>query len=131
MLDSAPSSANTHRILAEHGVRPTLGSSLPTIDLVRALIGRGLGYGLLMSRPNSPDTTSEGLPLVTIPLSPRTGLTSVVAAWPRHMTLSPAHRCFSSNWSERCPKDLAVVDVAIARLVVACDHQPCLSVRRS
>ncbi|PBC51676.1 MULTISPECIES: LysR substrate-binding domain-containing protein [Rhodococcus] len=94
LLDSAPSTANTHRIFAEQGVQPTVGTAVPTIDLVRALVGRGVGYGLLMSRPNSPDTTSEGRPLVTRPLTPRAGRTSVVATWPRHMTLSPRAQVF-------------------------------------
>ncbi|MFW0796745.1 LysR family transcriptional regulator [Gordonia sp. CPCC 205515] len=89
LLDTAPSTCHTHRVFAEFGVSPTIRTLVPTIDLARAFIGRGMGYGLLMSRPHAPDMSPEGLPLVTLPLSPRTGMTNVVATWPQQMTLSP------------------------------------------
>ncbi|MGQ4618888.1 LysR substrate-binding domain-containing protein [Nocardia sp. R7R-8] len=92
LLDSAPSTANTHRVFAEQNIQPTLGTAVPTIELVRALVGRGVGYGLLMSRPNAPKATTEGRRIVTRPLRPRAGRTAVVATWPRHMTLGPRAR---------------------------------------
>ncbi|MFW0795046.1 LysR family transcriptional regulator [Gordonia sp. CPCC 205515] len=94
LLDTAPSTANTHRVFAEIGISPRIGAVAPTIDLARAYIGRGMGYGLLMSRPHAPDTSPEGLPLVTIPLRPRTGTANVVAVWPRSMKLSPRAEAF-------------------------------------
>jgi DNA-binding transcriptional LysR family regulator len=56
--------------------------------------GRGLGYTLLMTRPRTLNVTAEGLPLVTVPLKPRTSRTNVVAAWPDRMTLSPRAEIF-------------------------------------
>ncbi|MFI5718949.1 LysR substrate-binding domain-containing protein [Nocardia sp. NPDC051750] len=94
LLDSAPSTANTHRVFAGLGLQPNVGIAAPTIELVRALVGRGVGYGLLMSRPNPPMTTTEGTKVVTRPLRPRAGQTTVVAAWPKHMTLGPRARAF-------------------------------------
>jgi DNA-binding transcriptional LysR family regulator len=89
MLESSPSTANTHQVFREAGLTPNLLASLPMIELVRALVGRGLGYSLLMSRPNSASSTAEGRPIVSRRLKPRTGRTTVVAAWPEHMHLTP------------------------------------------
>lgn len=89
MLDSAPSAANTRRIFSERGLEPNLLLSVPTLELLRILVARGLGYSLLMSRPNDPTTTSEGRRIIARPLRPRAGETAVVAAWPDKMILSP------------------------------------------
>jgi DNA-binding transcriptional LysR family regulator len=89
MLESTPSTANTHRMFNERGLTPRLLTALPVIELVRALVGRGLGYSLLMSRPNSTDMTSEGRRIAFRPLKPRAGLTTVVAVWPEQMKLTP------------------------------------------
>jgi DNA-binding transcriptional LysR family regulator len=63
--------------------------SVPLIELVRALVGRGLGYSLLMSRPNSQDITTEGRRVVARPLAPRSGITSVAAVWPEQLPPGP------------------------------------------
>ncbi|MFI7496101.1 LysR substrate-binding domain-containing protein [Kocuria sp. M4R2S49] len=89
MLESTPSTANTHRIFREAGLTPNLLAAVPIIELVRALVGRGLGYSLLMSRPNSINITAEGRGIVARPLKPRAGKTTVVAVWPEHITLTP------------------------------------------
>jgi len=88
MLDSTPSTANTHRVFREAGLTPNLFAAVPMIELVRALVGRGLGYSLLMSRPNSVDITADGRRIVTRPLHPATGRTTVVAVWPENITLT-------------------------------------------
>lgn len=89
MLESTPSTANTHRIFREAGLAPNLLAAVPIIELVRALVGRGLGYSLLMSRPNSINITAEGRGIVARPLRPQAGKTTVVAVWPEHITLTP------------------------------------------
>lgn len=88
MLESVPSTGYTQLMFAERGLTPTLAAQVPQIDLVRALVGRGLGYSLLMSRPNQIPVTTEGLPIVSRPLLPRAGGTSVVAVWPDGIALS-------------------------------------------
>ncbi|NKX50664.1 LysR family transcriptional regulator, partial [Arthrobacter deserti] len=88
---------------AERGLAPNLLMSVPLIELVRALVGRGLGYSLLMSRPNSQETSTEGRRVVSRPLAPRSGATSVIAVWPEPVALNPrtaavldfAARCFA------------------------------------
>lgn len=87
VLDSIPSTANTHKTFREAGLTPNVLTSVPMVELVRALVGQGLGYSLLMSRPTSRLMTSDGRSIVTRPLRPRTGITSVVAVWPQRVTL--------------------------------------------
>lgn len=82
MLDTAPSTGYTQLMFSQRELNPRIGAVVPQIDLVRALVGRGLGYSLLMSRPHQIPVSSEGRPLVTRPLRPRSGVTSVVAIWP-------------------------------------------------
>lgn len=81
MLDTAPSTDYTQLMFAQRGLIPTVGARVPQIDLARALVGRGLGYSLLMSRPNQIPVSSEGKGIVSKPLRPRSGVTSVVGLW--------------------------------------------------
>jgi DNA-binding transcriptional LysR family regulator len=92
MLESQPSTGYTQLMFDERGLTPSYAARVPQIDLVRALVGRGLGYSLLMSRPNQIPVTTEGLPIVSRPLRPRAGITAVVAVWPDGVTLSARAR---------------------------------------
>ncbi len=102
MLDTAPSAANTRRMFADRGLEPNLRVAVPTLELVRVLVGRGLGYSLLMWRPNYSMTTLEGRQVVMRPLRPQLGATSVVAVWPEHMVLSTEPSQPSTTWPPRC-----------------------------
>jgi len=88
MLNTAPSTEYTQLMFSQRGLKPHLGAVVPQIDLVRAMVGRGLGYSLLMSRPNQIPVSSEGKGLVTRHLRPRAGQTSVVAVWPKETVLT-------------------------------------------
>jgi DNA-binding transcriptional LysR family regulator len=88
MLDTTPSARNTLRTIAARGLKPRLGAAMPQIELVRALVSRGLGYSLLMSRPNTTDQTIDGRKVVTLPLEPRDGVTHVMAIWPEQIQLT-------------------------------------------
>ncbi|KQN86734.1 LysR substrate-binding domain-containing protein [Arthrobacter sp. Leaf69] len=88
MLNTAPSTEYTQLMFAQRGLKPNVGAIVPQIDLVRAMVGRGLGYSLLMSRPNQIPVSSEGKGLVTRHLRPRAGQTSVVAVWPKETMLT-------------------------------------------
>lgn len=88
LLDTAPSAANTRRVFAEQGFEPAVRIAVPNLELVRVLVGRSLGYSLLMWRPGFSGVTSEGSSVVMRPLEPQAGLSSVVGVWPRQMTLS-------------------------------------------
>ena len=88
MLNTAPSTEYTQLMFTQRGLKPNIGAVVPQIDLVRAMVGRGLGYSLLMSRPNQIPVSSEGKGLVTRHLRPRAGQTSVVAVWPAETILT-------------------------------------------
>lgn len=88
LLDTAPSAANTARVFEEAGIVPPTALAVPNLELVRVLVARGLGYSLLMWRPNYSMTTLEGRAVVMRPLEPQTGVSCVVGVWPKHATLS-------------------------------------------
>lgn len=89
MYESSPSTTNTHQAFAARGLRPRIVASVPQVILVQALVGRGVGYGLLMSRPNSAPVSVEGRPVAVRPLEPPATRTHVVAIWPEDMALTP------------------------------------------
>lgn len=89
MYESSPSTENTERLFADAGLRPNIAGSFPQLVMVCAMVGRGLGYGLLMARPNNPALTLEGLPLAVRPLRPPNSPSAVVAIWPEGTVLSP------------------------------------------
>ncbi len=89
MYDSSPSTANTHRVFADRGLRPTILANMPQVILVQALVGRGLGYGLLMSRPNWMPVSMEGFPVAVRPLDPPASQTTMSGIWLEGSRLSP------------------------------------------
>jgi DNA-binding transcriptional LysR family regulator len=101
MVDSKPSTENTYMIFREQGVIPQLSLSVPSVELAKALVGRNLGYTLLMSRPYSTDMTTEGKKIAARPLSPSAGRTSVVAVWPKGTTPLPRTRAVMDFAAER------------------------------
>ena len=62
LLDVAPSRAYFLGLFRAHGIEPRIGFSSPSLELVRGLVGRGLGFSLLVTRPFG-DRTYEGAPL--------------------------------------------------------------------
>ncbi len=98
VLDTRPSRENTLEAFEARGLSPNLRAAIPQIEVVRALVGRGLGYTLLRSRPAVMHRTTEGRPLTGLPLRPRFGRSAVVAAWPSALrpnarTLTVAEVC--------------------------------------
>lgn len=51
LLDIAPSRVYFTRILEHAGVTPKLAFSSPSLEVVRGLVGQGLGYSILVTRP--------------------------------------------------------------------------------
>ena len=52
LLDIAPSRTYFTRILAEAGITPKLAFASPSLEVVRGLVGQGLGYSILVTRPH-------------------------------------------------------------------------------
>ncbi|WP_416445905.1 LysR substrate-binding domain-containing protein [Leucobacter sp. HNU] len=87
-FDATPGTVNVTDAFAARGLEPSIEARVSEIGLVEALVGRGLGYGLLMSRPNAPTTSLEGRPIVIRPLDPPVTVTHVVGIWPEDMDLT-------------------------------------------
>jgi DNA-binding transcriptional LysR family regulator len=51
LLDIQPSRTYFLRLLEAQGVKPTIGFSSASLELVRGMVARGLGYSLLVTRP--------------------------------------------------------------------------------
>lgn len=67
LLDVAPSRTYFLGLFRAQGLEPRIGFSSPSLELVRGLVGRGLGFSLLVTRPHG-DRTYEGAPLAVSPI---------------------------------------------------------------
>ncbi|HWH25978.1 MAG TPA: LysR family transcriptional regulator [Pseudolysinimonas sp.] len=63
MLDVPPSGRHTLDMLQAAGIHPEVRYTTTNFELVRSMVGRGLGYTLLMQKPVV-NVSYEGLPLV-------------------------------------------------------------------
>ncbi len=52
LLDIAPSRTYFTRILEREGVTPRIAFASPSLEVVRGLVGQGLGYSVLITRPH-------------------------------------------------------------------------------
>lgn len=89
LYDASPSNINIVEAFAARGLEPRIATRVTQIILIEALVGRGVGYGLLMSRPNVLPMSLEGRPVAVRPLDPPVTLSHVVGIWPEDMTLTP------------------------------------------
>ncbi len=100
-FDATPGTVNVTDAFAARGLAPSIEVSVSEIGLVEALVGRGLGYGLLMSRPNPLTTSLEGRPVVIRPLDPPVTVTHVVGIWPEDMEPTSRARALLDFAAER------------------------------
>lgn len=87
LLDIPPSGANTFELLRRRGVRPRVAHRTTNMELVRSLVGRGLGYGIQFQR-TAVGVSQEGRPLSTLPIIPSPQPEPVVATWPQRLPLT-------------------------------------------
>lgn len=87
--DATPGIRNDLDAFAARGLEPMIRAKVPQISLVEGLVGRGVGYGLLMSRPHAVPMSLEGRPVVVRRFDPPVSETHVVAIWPEDMPLTP------------------------------------------
>lgn len=91
MLDLPPSGRHTLDMLQRSGVRPNVRHRTSNFELVRSMVGRGLGYSLLVQTPHI-DHSYEGRRVVAKPISPEFSAEAVVMVWPAAMTLTERAR---------------------------------------
>lgn len=104
-FDVQPAWQNTLALMTAAGVRPVIRYVTGNYELARSLVGRGLGYTVLVNRPVN-DLTHEGRRVVVRELSPAPDPTMVALAWPHDRTLTKLLREFiawvtddSREWS--------------------------------
>lgn len=68
LLDVPPSQTYFIRVLEQHGITPRISFASPSLELVRGLVGQGLGYSLLITRPFG-DRTYDGEALAIRPIA--------------------------------------------------------------
>lgn len=67
LLDILPSRTYFTRLLESQGIAPKISFASPSLELVRGLVGQGLGYSLLITRPYG-DATYDGEALAIRPI---------------------------------------------------------------
>lgn len=87
--DATPGILNIAEAFTARGLEPKVEARVSQMSLVEAIVARGVGYGLLMSRPNAFPVSTEGRPFVIRPLDPPVTVTHVVGIWPEDMNLTP------------------------------------------
>ena len=81
LLDMHPTRQNTEHIFATLHLRPLVAHTTTNFELVRCLVGRGLGYGLLFQRPAS-TITYDGHAIAVLEIDERVPRTVVGLARP-------------------------------------------------
>jgi DNA-binding transcriptional LysR family regulator len=81
LLDAPPSSQHTMSLFAALGLTPRVRHRVQSYEAVRALVGRGLGYGILVQRPANP-ATYEGYPVAMLEIEPPVAPVGIDVIWP-------------------------------------------------
>jgi DNA-binding transcriptional LysR family regulator len=68
LLDIAPSRMYFTRILDQAGITPKIAFASPSLEVVRGLVGQGLGYSILVTRPHG-DHSYAGDELAVRPIA--------------------------------------------------------------
>jgi DNA-binding transcriptional LysR family regulator len=92
-LDAHPSGRHTLSLFDAQGITPRIRHRTTDFELTRSLVGRGLGYTLLVQRPKN-ELTYEGLPVVVKEVTPALKPVTVQLIWPESMRLSTRARAF-------------------------------------
>ncbi len=68
LLDILPSRVYFMRILEREGISPKIAFASPSLEVVRGLVGQGLGYSILVTRPHG-DHSYSGEPVAVRPIA--------------------------------------------------------------
>lgn len=87
LLDAPPSSSHTMSLFDRAGVVPNIRYRTADFELTRSLVGRNMGYTILVQRPVV-DASYEGLPLMAKPITPAVPPVGVKIVWPSAVRLT-------------------------------------------
>jgi DNA-binding transcriptional LysR family regulator len=80
LLDAPPSGEHTLSLFAAQGLTPHVRHRVQSYEAVRTLVGRGLGYGILVHRPANP-ASYEGYPVVIKEIEPAVVPVGIDVIW--------------------------------------------------
>lgn len=101
LLDAAPSSNHALQVCALAGFTPRIGYRSANYETVRAFVGRGLGWTVMLSRPKL-DRTYGGMQIALRPIErPVLEPVRLVIAWRPDVLLSRVARAFLAFATER------------------------------
>ncbi len=95
LLDAPPSAEYFLGLLRAARVEPLVAYRSASFEMVRGMVGHGLGYALLVTKPAA-DMTYDGMKLVTRPLVGGNAASRIVLAHARGAELSPAAERFAA-----------------------------------
>ncbi|EHR61160.1 LysR substrate-binding domain-containing protein [Saccharomonospora cyanea] len=94
LLDTAPSAEHAMRVCAAAGFTPTVAYRTANYETVRAFVGWGLGWTIMLQQPQL-NTTYGGLGVVARPIGdPRLEPVRLLIAWKQDVLLSRVTREF-------------------------------------
>ena len=80
LLDAPPSSEHTLSLFTSRGLTPRIRHRTTSYEAVRTLVGRGLGYGVLVQRPANA-ASYEGYPVVMKEIEPAVPPVGIDVIW--------------------------------------------------
>lgn len=103
LLDAPPAGDHTRSLFESRGLSPRVRHRTTSFEAVRTLVGRGLGYAVLVQRTAN-HVTYEGYPVVTTEISPPVDPVGIDVIW--SATVEPPERvraliafAHSINWA--------------------------------
>jgi DNA-binding transcriptional LysR family regulator len=93
LLDVKPSAEYFLDLFHRLGLAPNVAYRSPSIEMVRGLVGRGLGYSVLVTRPVH-NLTYDGFEVVTIPVRDDLPPSNLVMAWHSRARLTKPSQAF-------------------------------------
>jgi DNA-binding transcriptional LysR family regulator len=94
LLNAPPARDYFTSIFEEKGLTPNVVMTSVSMEMVRGLVGRGLGYSLLATKPAG-DISYDGQALATVPLVTDAPTSKIVMATRRNVPLSKAAEEFA------------------------------------
>ena len=94
LLDSPPSARYFLSFFTDAGLQPNVSYRSASFEMVRGLVGRGLGYSILATKPAS-DISYDGCALVTRPIADKVAPSRVVLASRKETKISQSAESFA------------------------------------
>lgn len=110
LLDIAPSRTYFNRILVNAGVMPRIAFSSPSLEVVRGLVGQGLGCSILVTRPHG-DHSYAGEELAVRPIADEVEPGVIALATLKQMRKTRLVSAFETH----CARRLGMKHVSISK----------------